>query len=70
VTPFDWKVTGNGEGSFEWRGIFIYNAAVRPAAVFTADPPSSATNLFKKRVVYHGPAWFQPADKIPEGVFL
>lgn len=70
VTPFDWKTEANDDGSFEWTGIFIYSAAVRPAAVFTAEPPSSATNLFPKRVVYHGPAWFVPPDKIPEGIFF
>jgi len=42
---------------------------VRPAAVFTAEPPSSATNLHTKRIVYHGPAMFVPPDKIPEGIF-
>lgn len=70
VTPFDWKTLANGDGSFEWPGIFIYSAAVRPAAVFTAEPPSSATNLLSKRVVYHGPAMFVPPDKIPEGIFF
>lgn len=70
VTPLDWKTQANDDGSFEWQGIFIYSAAVRPAAVFTAEPPSGATNLHSKRVVYHGPAMFVPPDKIPEGIFF
>src|SRR3954469_13969119 len=70
VTPFDWKTQANGDGFFEWQGIFIYSAAVRPAAVFTAEPPSNSTNLYRKRVVYHGPAMFVPPDKIPEGIFF
>lgn len=70
VTPLEWKVEGNDEGSFQWTGIFIYSAAVRPAAVFTAEPPSGSTNLYTKRAVYHGPAMFVPTDKIPEGIFF
>lgn len=70
VTPFDWSVQGNGDGTFKLPGAFIYSSFVGPVAVFTAEPGTNAPGLYPQRQVYHGGTAVTPADKIPAGIFF
>lgn len=61
----------NGGGEFERDGLFLYSEFVATAHIFFAEPASAmGTNLFKKRVVFHGPASFSAGDKVPEKLFF
>jgi len=72
TTPFRWNAITEGNGAFkiENGGIPFYSDLVQCVVVFTAEPPSGATNLFTKKEVYHGNAQFQPGDKVPDGIFF
>lgn len=70
TTPLTWITEGNDEGEFETKGALVYSVFVPGAAVFFAEPPANATNLFKKKQVFHGGGLVNPPDKIPEGVFF
>lgn len=71
TTPLDYKIIGDGEGRFKSSGgALVYSMFVPGACVFTAEPPSSATNLFTKRQVFHSGGIATPPDKIPEGLFF
>src|SRR5258708_5410420 len=70
TAPFVWTCQPKGDGSFNLQGALVYSIFVPPVAVFSADPPSGATNLFQKRQVFHGGTIATPADKVPEGIFF
>lgn len=71
TTPFSWTTEVNGDGSFKTSGsgIPFYSSFVQPVVIFTADPPSSATNLFEKKEVFHGNTDYQKGNA-PQGVFF
>lgn len=72
TTPFAWTTEVNGDGTFktESSAIPFYSDYVKPVVVFVAEPPTSSTNLFSKREVFHGSADWQPGNKTPDGVFF
>jgi hypothetical protein len=70
VTPTNWSYQPNSDGTFKLPGALVYSVFVPPAAVFTAVPPDSSTNLFTKRQVYHGGTVATPADKVPGAIFF
>jgi hypothetical protein len=72
VTPFQWTTKVERDGTFilQSADIPIYSEFASKAIVFTAEPPSSGTNLFTKREVYRTDAKFQTGDKVPTGIFF
>jgi hypothetical protein len=72
VTPFTWTTEVNGDGSFKTdrSAIPFYSSFVQSVVVFTAEPPSGATNLYTKREVFHGNADYQKGNNAPQGVFF
>jgi hypothetical protein len=72
TTPLEWTVPDrdNDNGKFKVDGAFVYSMAVPPAAVFFAEPPTTETNLFAKKQVFHSGTILIPQDKIPTGIFF
>jgi len=72
TTPCQWTVEVNKDGTFKKpdEGIPFYSDFVQSVVMFTAEPPSGATNLFTQREVFHNAAEFQPGNNAPDGVFF
>jgi hypothetical protein len=73
VTPFDWTVEIDGDGTFKPQAISsipFYSNFVQGVLVFTAEPTASATNLFLQRQVFHTAAQFQKGTPVPDGIFF
>lgn len=70
TTPCVWACPIETDGTFKITRAGFYNTVIRPVAVFTAEPPSTATNLFIKKQIFHGVAHFQDPDKVPRALFF
>ena len=70
TTPFHWTTEVNSDGTFKLSGALVYSMFVPPVAVFTAEPPTGATNLFTKREIFHGGTVATSPTKAPEGIFF
>lgn len=71
-TPFQWTTEIDGDGTFRRNGggIPFYSDFVQSVMVFTFEPPSTETNLFSHREVFHLKTGFQPGKKVPDGIFF
>jgi hypothetical protein len=70
TTPCTASITGDGEGYFKLPKIIYMSKYVGGQAVFTAEPPSSETNLFTQTIIFHGNTKYANGDKIPTGIFF
>ncbi len=70
TTPCTWTTEGTGDGRFNPQRVSVKSDFVQPVVVFTAEPIRASTNLYPQRIVFHGPALFQPGDKIPQKLFF
>jgi len=60
----------NRHGEFDVEGIPVYSAFRQAVAMFMAEPPSGATNLFARSQVFHCETVWKSADMVPSGVFF
>jgi hypothetical protein len=72
TTPCQWTTEVNRDLTFRIPrdSIPFYSDLVQPVIVFTAEPPSGATNLFIRREIFHDKAAFQAGNKVPDGIFF
>ena len=66
TSPCQVKVQVDGNGRF--KNTFF--GWTHPVAVFMADPPSTATNLFAQKQDFRVPAHFYKAPAAPDAVFF
>ena len=66
MSPCTVTVPSDKEGRFQNK----VSSFARPKAVFMAEPPASATNLFKQSQVFSVPAMFVRPPPIPTAVFF
>ena len=69
-TPLDWIVEGNAKGYFKFPSALVVSLVYPPVAVFSADPPSGATNLFPQSQIMRGGTLATQGAKIPQAVFF
>ncbi|MDB6055521.1 MAG: hypothetical protein JWN25_3044 [Verrucomicrobiales bacterium] len=70
TTPLVWETIGDGQRNFLPPRVGILNDFVQPVVVLTATLPSTNTVSLTRRMVFHGGAIFQPADRIPEKIMF
>jgi hypothetical protein len=70
TTPCVVSIQGDKKGYFKLPQIAYMSDYVNGSAVFTAEPPSSETNLFTQTIIFRGNTDYVGGDKIPSGVFF
>ena len=66
LSPCSVTVAVDKEGRFQNK----VSSFARPKAVFMAEPPNSATNLFKQSQVFSVPATFVRPPPVPAAIFF
>jgi hypothetical protein len=69
-TPCTVEITGDRKGFFKLPEIAFMSSYVAGAAIFTAEPPSGASNQFTQTITYRGKSEYVTGDKIPQAVFF